>query len=164
MSHNEKFKQNKVQLLFGSKQRQGSSTKVERTIFVSGVTSRVSNMVRKSPSPRELSPKLSGSFHPSCDFATFGLAGRAPEAFLATWYFSGLFWQTRRPEMPLQCNFVAKRYHSGSNNSRQCLYKQGIYGSFAHNSFRCAHDGQQLAGQSCFTPTSRHLICNTALV
>ena len=29
------------------------------------------------------------------------LAGRAPEAFLATWYFSGLFWQTRRPEMPL---------------------------------------------------------------
>ena len=78
-------------------------------------------MVRKSPSPREVSPKLLGSFHPSCDFATFELAGWAPEAFLATWYFSGLFWQTRRPEMPLQCNCVAKKYHSGSRNSRPCV-------------------------------------------
>ena len=55
-------------------------------------------MVRKSPSPRELSPKLHGSFLPKSDFETFGHTGRATEAFLATWFFSGCFYQTRIPE------------------------------------------------------------------
>ena len=52
---------------------------------------RVSNMVRKSPSPRGLSPKLRGSFLPKSDFETFGHTGRATEGFLATWFFSGIF-------------------------------------------------------------------------
>ena len=55
-------------------------------------------MVRKSPSPRELSPKLHGSFLPKSDFKTFGHTGRATEAFLATWFFSGCFYQTRIPK------------------------------------------------------------------
>ena len=55
-------------------------------------------MVRKSPSPCELSPKLHGSFLPKSDFETFGHTGRATEAFLATWFFSGCFYQTRIPE------------------------------------------------------------------
>ena len=46
-------------------------------------------MVTVSPGNRESSPKLSGSFHPSCDFEPFGLTGRASEAFLATWFVSG---------------------------------------------------------------------------
>ena len=52
---------------------------------------RVSNMVRKSPSPRGLSPKLRGSFLPKSDFDTFGHTGRDSEDFLATWFFSGVF-------------------------------------------------------------------------
>ena len=59
---------------------------------------RVSNMVRKNPSPRELSPKLHGSFLPKSDFETFGHTGRDSEAFLGTWFFSGCFYQTRIPE------------------------------------------------------------------
>ena len=59
---------------------------------------RVSNMVRKNPSPRELSPKLHGSFLPKSDFETFGHTGRDSEAFLAAWFFSGNFYQTRSPE------------------------------------------------------------------
>ena len=55
-------------------------------------------MVRKSPSPRVLSPKLHGSFLPKSDFETFGHTGRATEAFLRTWFFSGCFYQTRIPE------------------------------------------------------------------
>ena len=58
----------------------------------------MSYMVRKSPSPRELSLKLHGSFLPKSDFETFGHTGRATEAFLATWFFSGCFYHTRIPE------------------------------------------------------------------
>ena len=59
---------------------------------------RVCNIVTGSPRTRELSPKLSGLFHLNCNFEPFGLTGRASEAFLATWFFSVIFYQTRRPE------------------------------------------------------------------
>ena len=63
---------------------------------------RVSNMVRKSPSPRELSLKLHGSFLPKSDFETFGHTGRDSEAFLAAWFFSGNFYQTRSPKSQME--------------------------------------------------------------
>ena len=86
---------------------------------------RVYNMVTGSPRNPELSPKHSGSFHPSCDFEPFGLTGRAPEAFLATWFFSGTFQQTRRPEkatlIPKMFNYAVNNYHSGNNKGMRAL-------------------------------------------
>ena len=80
---------------------------------------RVRSMVTGSPRNRELSPKLSGSFHPSCDLEPLGLTGRDSEAFLATCFFSGTFYQTRRPEkatlLPKMINYAISNCHSGNN-------------------------------------------------
>jgi len=71
-------------------------------------------MVRKNPSPRELSPKLHGSFLPKSDFETFGHTGRATEAFLGTWFFSGCFYQTRIPESATLATKIFITRYSGS--------------------------------------------------
>ena len=77
-------------------------------------------MVRKNQISRELSLKLLDSFHLNCDFEPFGLTGRAPEAFLATWFFSGTFKETRRPKkatlIPKMFHYAVNNRHSGNNN------------------------------------------------
>ena len=89
------------------------------------VNTRVCMMVRKNQISRELSLKLLDSFHLNCDFEPFGLTGRAPEAFLATWFFSGTFQQTRRPEkatlIPKMFNYAVNNYHSGNNKGMRAL-------------------------------------------